>query len=125
MLLIIHRYLIFVEILATLFQDLYFDVEIYKDVDSNALSDALTKAKEIDHSNYDAFVCCILSHGKFGMRILDLEEHFADIQCPNLKRKPKMFFIQSSQPGLMNCIFIRNEKCRFPRFFVFHLSIEN
>jgi len=84
----------------------------------------------IDHSAYDAFVCCLLTHGKLGVlytsdakpiRILDIAEYFDDVHCKSLCGKPKMFFIQACLTGqslqrfsesyvLCYCVFL------FPNF---------
>ena len=59
-----------------------------------------------ENTVYDAFVCCILSHGNTGnifttdeetIPILEIADHFSDTRCPSLKGKPKVFFIQSCQ----------------------------
>lgn len=63
---------------------------------------ALTK----DHSNFDCFACCILSHGILGaiygvngktVEIRDLTNFFKGASCPSLRGKPKLFFIQACQ----------------------------
>ena len=73
----------------------------------------LTCSSCIDHSDYDAFACCFLTHGKLGVlytsdakpiRILDIVEYFDDLHCESLRGKPKMFFIQACLTGQFNYI---------------------
>jgi len=65
----------------------------------------LLTASSLDHSNYDAFVCCILTHGNLGVLytsdnqpilIVDIVQYFDDLHCKSLRGKPKMFFIEAS-----------------------------
>lgn len=96
------------EILRNLFEDLQFTVQVHVDVNFSTLEELLLTMHLMDHSKYDAFVCCILTHGKLGVvytsdgkpvEILSLVDYFSDRQCPTLKGKPKMFFIQACQRG--------------------------
>jgi len=102
------------EILKQLFEDLKFDVEIHNDLTLELLERLLLTSSGCDHSNYDAFVCCLLTHGKLGVlytsdakpvRILDIVEYFDDIHCESLRGKPKMFFIQACLTGQFNCMW--------------------
>jgi len=83
-------------------------VEVHNDLTMETLETLLLTASAIDHSNYDAFVCCFLTHGKLGVlytsdakpiRILDIVEYFDDLHCESLRGKPKMFFIQACLTG--------------------------
>jgi len=56
-----------------------------------------------DHSDYDCFVCCILTHGKSDdvlyakddtFLIEDITRPFGADKCPSLAGKPKLFFVQ-------------------------------
>lgn len=57
-----------------------------------------------DHSDYSCFVCCVLSHGEYGILYArdgkysteNLFTPFRGDACPSLVGKPKMFFIQVS-----------------------------
>jgi len=100
------------EILKQLFEDLKFDVEIHNDLTFESLEMLLLTSSHCDHSNFDAFVCCFLTHGNLGVlytsdvkavRILDIVEYFDDIHCESLRGKPKMFFIQACLTGQFNC----------------------
>ena len=94
--------------LQKLFKDLHFEVKVHNDVNANTLESLFLTMHILDHTNYDAFVCCILTHGKLGViytsdgkevEILGLVDFFTDRMCPSLKGKPKMFFIQACQRG--------------------------
>jgi len=97
-----------VENLAQLFTKLKFRVEIHNDLMMETLERLLLSSSCIDHSDVDAFACCILTHGKLGVlytsdakpiRILDIVEYFDDLHCESLRGKPKMFFIQACLTG--------------------------
>ncbi len=59
-------------------------------------------ASRQDHSNFDSFVCVVLSHGADGIIYASdgtvptdrLIGYFRGHACPSLAGKPKMFFIQ-------------------------------
>nr|APY24037.1 caspase 8 [Corbicula fluminea] len=63
-------------------------------------------AHNVDHRNFDCFVCCILTHGVLGylygsngrlISIKDLTATFQANRCQTLAGKPKLFFIQACQ----------------------------
>ena len=63
-------------------------------------------ATRVDYKEHDAFVCCILTHGNFGtlagidgsyVEITDMLAFFTGENCPDLRGKPKLFFIQACQ----------------------------
>jgi len=93
--------------LKDLFQWLKFDVQCHSNVNKASFLSIVKKAQELDHSTYDAFVCCIMSHGFLGhiftadcqhVRILeDIAYSFYPESCQTLTGKPKIFFIQSCQ----------------------------
>jgi len=96
------------ENLKQLFVKLKFGVEVHNDLTMETLETLLLTYSSTDHSNYDAFVCCILTHGKLGVlytsdakpiRILNIVEYFDDQHCESLRGKPKMFFIQACLTG--------------------------
>lgn len=70
------------------------------------MESVLNRIAREDHSEYDAFVCCILTHGELFkvkgtdnkcIRIYDLALKFRGNACRSLIDKPKMFFIQACQ----------------------------
>ena len=63
-------------------------------------------AFKVDHTQFDCFVCCVLTHGMCGgiygvngrfLEIKDLTSCFKAVQCPSLAGKPKLFFLQACQ----------------------------
>lgn len=61
---------------------------------------------ELDHTHYDSFVCCLLSHGDSGKvfgvddKAVYLEDIKEDIlQIPSLVGKPKIFIVQACRGG--------------------------
>ncbi|XP_062853745.1 caspase 8, apoptosis-related cysteine peptidase, like 1 [Trichomycterus rosablanca] len=90
--------------LTRVFKRMNFLVEERRDLPSEKIKDAVREFSENKHSEMDAFVCCILSHGEKGsvcgvdgvtVSIRDLTEPFA--LCRTLMGKPKLFFIQACQ----------------------------
>ncbi len=64
-----------------------------------------------DHSDFDSFVCCIMSHGENGavygidskkVQITHLTYKLRSDTCPSLAGKPKMFFIQACRGPQMD-----------------------
>ncbi len=64
----------------------------------------MKEMKKRDHSNYDSFTCCLMSHGSEGIiqgtdgknvKINEIATHLNGKQCESLAGKPKMFFIQA------------------------------
>ena len=68
------------------------------------LCQTLSDISRCDHSNYDSFVCCILSHGfqdkiigadSNPVKINDLATLFKGNFCRSLINKPKLFIFQA------------------------------
>lgn len=83
---------------------MFFKVEVRDDLQASDMLTVIKEFSERDHSQMDAFVCCILSHGKKGsvlgtdgipVPISELTQLFAE--CRTLVKKPKIFFIQACQ----------------------------
>lgn len=92
--------------LTYIFQKLGFLVRRYDNLEDVAMYRRLVDVSLEDHSNYDCFVCCILSHGVlqniYGtngrlVRISELTGIFRSRKCTGLAGKPKLFFIQACQ----------------------------
>ena len=96
--------------LNVLFQHLHFNVFVGRDL---TVDDIRTTAQEFaakDHSQFDAFVFFILSHGGsndviFGVKggtisVAELMCFFKPTDCPTLQNKPKLFFIQTCRGAL-------------------------
>ncbi|XP_064625391.1 caspase-8-like [Lineus longissimus] len=95
------------ESLEGIFKKLKFKIQSEQDLTSQEIMDVVKKAAYgNDHSLYDCFVCCILSHGAEGIvygtdvipvNIRKITEHFTGQNCPTLNGKPKLFFIEACQ----------------------------
>lgn len=97
-----------VKALKELFEWRKFDVRCCTSMNINKdeLLCLIKNVQRMDHANYDAFVCCIMSHGELGniitsdgqrVEILKVAEHFNEQNCPSLCGKPKLFFVQACQ----------------------------
>ena len=94
-----------VQHLKEMWKLLHFEVDLQEDLKSEVMHKVLKKfSAELDHSQYDCFVCCLLSHGKndgiYGtdgklVKIQDITALFRGAECPTLASKPKLFFIQA------------------------------
>lgn len=91
--------------LEKLFSELSFRVYVCRDLDSLQMKRiAINVATKIDHSEFDAFVFIVMSHGgeqdvisgvdRRSVRVEDLMSEFKAVNCPDLQNKPKLFFIQ-------------------------------
>ncbi|NWH72458.1 CASPA protein, partial [Piaya cayana] len=95
------------EELRQVFTWLGLDVKVYKDLTSQQIEDLMLMwQRSPDHKDRDCFICCILSHGESGaiygndakaVSIRKIMSHFTAKQCPQLAKKPKLFFIQACQ----------------------------
>ena len=93
-----------VQHLRELWQFLNFEVILQQDLESQDIFSVVREISARDHSQYDCFVCCLLSHGKNGgiygtdcrlVEIQDITALFKGVACPSLASKPKLFFIQA------------------------------
>ena len=90
--------------LVLTFEFLHYKVEVHENCTSIEMVDLMKEMNSRDHSQYDSFVCCILSHGEEGKvfgadsRPVDLRDITALIKgtfCRTLIDKPKLFFVQA------------------------------
>ena len=88
-----------------------YNVEVYRDLSTEQMCGLFEGIKRRDHSHYDSFVCCILTHGESGKIIgadstpivIDtLTDQLCAANCSQLKQKPKIFFIQACR-GKLKC----------------------
>lgn len=84
------------------FQFLRYNVVTYENLTHTKMTEVMLSMAQRDHSNYDSFICCILTHGEQDMvhgadsipvSLLDLTGVMK--MCSTLINKPKMFFIQA------------------------------
>ncbi|XP_052812845.1 caspase-8-like [Mya arenaria] len=95
------------ESLQLIFEELGFIVRRYDNMTDTQMSQKLIDAAHnVDHEKFDAFVCCILTHGVLNhlygsngklISIKDLTSTFQSNRCPSLAGKPKLFFLQACQ----------------------------
>ena len=88
-----------VEALETMFKALYFEVNIERDLGKEKILQVLDKVAKSDHTAYDCFVLCLMSHGKEGLfygsdgqavlfdTVCDL---FSNSNCRTLRGKPNL-----------------------------------
>ncbi|XP_041374773.1 CASP8 and FADD-like apoptosis regulator [Gigantopelta aegis] len=88
------------------FQRMQFIVKCYTNLTDTDMARLASQVSLEDHSAFDCFICCILSHGAEGkiygsngrlLSITDLTGPFKSQKCPSLAGKPKLFFIQACQ----------------------------
>ena len=93
-----------VDHLQELWTFLNFHVVVRQDLASQEIFSVMREFSTLDHSQYDCFVCCLLSHGANGgifgtdselVAIKDITALFKGVGCPSLHNKPKLFFIQA------------------------------
>ena len=88
-----------------LFSELSFTVSSLNDLSHDKMRKAAVDFASKDHSQFDAFVFVVMSHGGerdiiYGVdgrttRVEDLMSEFKALNCPTLRNKPKLFFIQT------------------------------
>ena len=93
--------------LERVFKKLLFTVVVRNNLDCNGIKQILKEHAEADHSEHNAIIVAILSHGEEGaiygtdgtLKVRELTRLF---KGPNLAGKPKLFFFQACQ-GNSNC----------------------
>ncbi|KAI8496114.1 Casp10p [Branchiostoma belcheri] len=122
--------------LRFIFHKLGFEVIARENSTHGQLIDLFNQVRYADHSNFDCFAACILSHGSQGqvygsdsvpVSIRDLAEEIKSTKCPSLGGKPKLFFIQAcqgrdEQPGVSD---IRVDAGQAPGLEGFQETIPN
>ena len=88
--------------LVETFRYLNYRVEVEENLTSHEMRQKLLDVSVRDHSCYDSFVCCILTHGEVNAvhgadsQAVDINDLTGSIkQCISLVNKPKLFFIQA------------------------------
>ncbi len=94
-----------------------YNIEIHRDVATKDMIRLFEEVKLRDHSAYDSFICCILTHGESGrvfgadsssVLIETLTGELCAASCPSLKGKPKIFFIQACR-GNLKCYSVSTD----------------
>lgn len=90
--------------LITTFEYLRYHVRAYENLTSTQMFDKMKEISNLDHSRYDSFICCILTHGEEG-RVFGADGQPVDLRdftgmmkgnfCRALINKPKVFFVQA------------------------------
>lgn len=93
--------------LQTVFENLGFEVhDEHRDLTAEDMLKAVENAARQDHTNYDCFVCAVMTHGKrdevYGVdgKLVHLDKLKNAVDgnnSPTLVGKPKLFFIQACQ----------------------------
>ena len=90
--------------LVSTFEFLRYKVESYENLTSEQMVDKMKEVSSRDHTAFDSFVCCILTHGEEGkifgsdslpVNIQDLTGLVKGTFCRTLVSKPKLFFVQA------------------------------
>ena len=97
--------------LQQLFKDLFFRVIVERNLTKHEMERVAEKyGAQTDHSKFQAFVMIVMSHGGDRDCILGVDGRettvkslmveFQESKCPTLRRKPKMFIIQTCRGSL-------------------------
>ena len=90
--------------LNIIFTRLNYKIEVIHNATGASIMQKLKDVSSMDHSRYDSFVCCLLTHGKMNgiygadgnlVSVADLANFLKGVSCPSLNGKPKMFFVQA------------------------------
>ena len=91
--------------LKDLFKELCFTVSVLNDLTRDQMPKVAVDFAAKDHTQFDAFVFVVMSHGGerdiiYGVdgrktSVEDLMSEFKASNCPTLRNKPKLFFIQT------------------------------
>ena len=81
-------------------------VDVYNDCTAQGIREIIDKYSTKNHTKYDSFICCILSHGTMGhvygtdnymVPVEEIADRINAENCPTLATKPKIFFMQCCQ----------------------------
>ncbi|XP_077393293.1 caspase-8 [Festucalex cinctus] len=103
--------------LKKVFEWLGFEVQIQRDCDREKILLLIRELSNIDHSQMDCLVCCVLSHGFEGgvygvdgstVKLTEIMIPLNGLGCHSLVGKPKLFFIQACQgPAKQTAVSLR------------------
>ena len=92
------------ENLSQTFKTLGYMCHVFRDQTAEQILELIQNMAALDHTQYNSFVCCLLSHGESGkiygsddkpVYIKDIEQDI--ISIPSLIGKPKIFIIQADR----------------------------
>ncbi|XP_078686435.1 caspase-1-like [Branchiostoma floridae x Branchiostoma belcheri] len=92
--------------LQKVFECLNFTVKVFTNLDNAGMIKVMKDHGKMNFSQYDCFVCCIMSHGALGkvfssdnvgIDICELIKPMETKRCPSLVGKPRLFFIHACQ----------------------------
>ncbi|XP_030066116.1 caspase-10 isoform X1 [Microcaecilia unicolor] len=98
--------------LKKVFTWLGLEVEVAVNLNATEIHEIIKNYGNMDYTNHDCFVCCILSHGESGqiigtnediISIHEITSYFTALKCPSLIDKPKLFFIQACRGQSYQC----------------------
>ena len=96
-------------LLTQTFKHLDYITEVHENLKKAQMLDVMTKVSQANHSDYDSLVCCVSTHGtdkgvygSDGGLVSREEFHGAIKNCPTLKHKPKLFFLQACRKPFVN-----------------------
>ena len=99
------------KMLYDLFTKLSFEVHVKNDLKYNEILETAEEYGSRDHSEFDAFLMIVMSHGADGdaiygvsgkrkVKVKDIMAEFTVSQCPSLADKPKIFFFQACRGSM-------------------------
>lgn len=91
------------ERLQSVLESFGFEIEICSEYRKKQILDKLETVGRMDHTNNECLLICVMTHGKSGKLaafntyydVHELWSFFTEMDCPSLKGKPKLFFIQA------------------------------
>ncbi|XP_013043037.1 CASP8 and FADD-like apoptosis regulator isoform X2 [Anser cygnoides] len=95
------------DVLEETFRGLGYDVRCHRHLDTDAMNKTLLEVAGLQkHRNCDSFICILVSRGSpqsifctdetsTGFPLEQIKKYFLADSCPELRGKPKLFFIQS------------------------------
>lgn len=96
--------------LKNILELLGFEVIVFENLSSAKIFEELNKVASLNHSDSDCLVITVLTHGSrdslnsfdgaYSLR--DMTKLFNDENCPSLKGKPRLFFIQACRGELLD-----------------------
>ena len=81
--------------------------KVHENCTAYGIMEIIKRAANMDHTDYDSFICCLMSSGDSGYlygtddeRVYLTEIQKQIVECQSLVGKPKIFFIQTCGQGI-------------------------